>query len=200
MEFIEAIKQSDNALFWSYLALFVAMVIEGPIATISGAFLASLNFFNIFAVYFLSIAGDVAGDLILYAIGYFGGRPALLKAEEFLKVEKSLVEKISSKFQQSGGKIVFYAKISTGLCWIIFLAAGTSKMPFRKFFFFSVLGGIFWSGLLAILGYFFGHAALKIDAYIKYAGWFVFAATVAIIVIINLAKKKKSEKIISRLS
>ncbi len=192
-------QESQNAVFWSYAVLFLAMVIEGPIATISGAFLASLNILNIFIIYVLSILGDVVGDVILFSIGYFGGRPILLKAEKFLKVEKSLVEKISQKFEESGEKIVFYVKVSTGLCWITFLAAGTAKMNFKKFLLFSFLGGIFWSGLLVIIGYFFGFAAVKIDAYIQYAGWVIFAITVAVIIALNVVKKKKSEKIISKI-
>jgi len=76
------------------------------------------------------------------------------------------------------------------------LAAGVAKMNFKKFITFSILGGIFWSGFLTAIGYFFGYAANQIEQYIKYAGWIIFGATVIIIIIINLIKKKNSDKIL----
>ena len=41
------------------------MIIEGPIITVIGAFLASLGFFNIGIIFFLSLLGDIVGDIIL---------------------------------------------------------------------------------------------------------------------------------------
>lgn len=195
--FLELLQNSSSALFWSYLILFTAMVAEGPIATMTGAFLSSLGGFNVFIIYFLSILGDVVGDIILYYIGYKGGRPVLAKAEKILKVRESLVQRITEKFDKSGEKIIFYVKISTGLCWITFLAAGVAKMNFKKFLKYSILGGFVWSGFLVLVGYFFGYAAGQIEQYIKYAGWVIFGITLFFIIAINVLKKKRAKKLFS---
>ncbi len=66
--------------FWGYPIMLLLMTLEGPIVTMVAAFLSSMGYFNIFAVFGLSVLGDVLGDIVLYFIGYFGGHRALLKA------------------------------------------------------------------------------------------------------------------------
>jgi membrane protein DedA with SNARE-associated domain len=189
--FIELIENSSYTLYLSYLVFFIAAAVEGPITTVSGAFLSSLGGFNVFIIYILSVLGDIVSDIVLYYLGYFGGQPIISKAEKLLKIKKSFVTQLNERFKKNGGKIVFYVKLSTGLCWITFLAAGAAKMSFKKFIFFSFLGGLLWSGLLVMLGYFFGYAAEQIENYIKYAGWLVFGTLILIIFIFNATKKLK---------
>lgn len=172
------------------------MILEGPIVTMVAAYLASMGVFNVFIVFFISIAGDIIGDVILYLIGFVGGRPALLKAEKFLKIKHSLVEKIRRRFQKSGPRIIFYVKTTTGLCWITFLLAGAVKMNFKRFLFYSVLGGIIWSSSLTATGFFFGFAAEQINQYIRFAGWIIFAGAIAVIIGIAVFKNINRKKFI----
>lgn len=166
------------------------MIIEGPIATMVAAFLASLGLFNIYVVLLLSILGDIIGDILLYALGFFGGHPLLVKAEKFLKIKQSVIDKIKKKFKEKGSQIIFSVKTTTGLCWIAFILAGTVRMSFQKFVLFSFLGGILWSGLLVALGYFFGYAAEQIEQYIKFAGWAIFSCAVLIVLYISTRKRQ----------
>ena len=87
-------------------------------------------------------------------------------------------------------------KSTTGLSYITFITAGTLKMRLSKFVKFSILGGLVWSSLLVIFGYFFGYAAEKISEYIKYAGYIIFAAAVILFFGISLYKKKQSKEIL----
>ena len=80
--------------YWGYPTMLLLMTLEGPIVTIIAAFLASMGYFNVFAVFGLSVLGDVLGDIVLYFIGYFGGYRILSKAEKFLKIKESVVEKL----------------------------------------------------------------------------------------------------------
>ena len=164
--------------YWGYPAMLLFMTVEGPIVTMIAAFLSSLGYFNVFAVFGLSVLGDVLGDMVLYSIGYFGGQRALLRAEKILKIKESIVEKIQEKFRTSGAKIIFYVKATTGLCYITFILAGTARMQLTKFVKYSILGGLVWSSFLVIVGYFFGYAAERISQYIKYAGIIIFAGAV----------------------
>jgi membrane protein DedA with SNARE-associated domain len=187
----EQIIGLENIYSWNYLALFIAMTIEGPVATLTGSFLASLGGFNILIIYPLSVLADLVGDIILYLVGRFGGEKILIKAERLLKIEESTVDKIKDQFNQTGGKIVFFVKLTTGLCWITFLAAGTARMNFKRFVTYSLLGGVVWSGLLVVLGYFFGYAAGQIEQYLSYAGWIVFIITISILILFGFIRKKR---------
>lgn len=182
--------------FWGYPTVLFFMIIEGPIVTIIAAFLASLGYFNVFIVFGLSVLGDVLGDIILYFIGYFGGHRILLKAEKFLKIKGSVVEKLREKFRTSGAKIIFYVKATTGLCYITFILAGTARMKISKFIKYSILGGLVWSSFLVIVGYFFGYAADKISEYIKYAGVIIFAGAVIFFIGLTLYKRRQAKEIL----
>jgi len=179
-----------------YPTMFILMILEGPIVTILGAFLASLGFFNVFIVLILSILGDIAGDMILYAIGYYGGARILEKSERFLKIKPNVIEKIKEYFKKYGKKTIFYVKSTTGLCWITFIAAGSVKMNFKDFLTASFLGGIVWSAFLVISGYFFGYAFERISEYIKSAGIIIFLFVVSFYVLLTLYKRYQSHKLL----
>ncbi|KKT72354.1 MAG: hypothetical protein UW66_C0005G0008 [Candidatus Moranbacteria bacterium GW2011_GWF1_44_4] len=181
---------------WGYPTRLLLMTLEGPIVTIVAAFLSSLGYFNIFVVFGLSAAGDVLGDIVLYSIGYFGGQKILPRVESFLKISQSTSQKLRKQFNENSGRIIFYVKSTTGLSYITFITAGTLKMRLSKFVKFSILGGLVWSSLLVIIGYFFGYAAEKISEYIKYAGYIIFAAAVILFFGISLYKKKQSKEIL----
>ena len=135
---------------FGYPTLFLIMIIEGPIITVIGAFLASLGFFNIGIIFCLSLLGDIVGDIILYALGYFGGAQLLSRAEKWLRINLVTMDKLRHFFTLHGQKTIFYVKSTTGLCWITFILAGTLKMNFQKFLRASFLGGIVWSGFLVL--------------------------------------------------
>ena len=175
--------------------MLILMIIEGPIVTMTAAFLASLGIFNWFFVFAFSILGDMLGDVLLYLIGYFGGQPIAQKVIKFLKVKSSTVNNIENKFLKNGAQIIFYVKTTTGLSWVTFILAGTIKMPFKKFLLFSFLGGIIWSGMLVGLGYFFGYAAETIDKYIKFAGWAIFLAALFVMLYIVTFRKRRAKKL-----
>lgn len=182
-----------------YPSMFLLMVVEGPIATILSAFASSLGFFNAFIVFILSMIGDMVGDVILYAIGFYGGMRTLSKAQKFLKIKPATLEKIEKLFARHGRKIIIAIKSTTGLCWITFIAAGAFKMKFKDFIISSFLGGIIWSGMLVIIGYFFGFAFKKIADWLSYAQYSAIIVFVAFIIFYSLItwyKKRQSQIIL----
>ena len=179
-----------------YPAMFLIMVIEGPIAALAASFLASLGFFNIFIVFILSILGDLVGDIILYSLGYIGGARMLKKAEHLLHIKMGFVEKIEKHFQAHGRRTIIAVKSTTGLCWITFIAAGAVKMDFKTFLTGSFWGGIIWSSFLIVTGYFFGYAFNKINDYIRYAGIIIFISFVIFYLIISLYRRYQAKKML----
>jgi membrane protein DedA with SNARE-associated domain len=182
--------------YWGYPLMFVFMTLEGPFATMISAFLASQGYFNVGIVFLLSVAGDVAGDIVLYYIGYFGGPHIIPKVQKFLKLKDSTIEKLKDKFHRNSERLIFYVKTTTGLSYITFTLAGALRMRFYLFIKNSILGGFVWSLLIVALGYFFGYAAERISKYIKYAGIAIFAAAVIAVIVIGVIKKRESEEIL----
>jgi len=184
-----------------YPTMIFLMIVEGPIATILGAFASSLGFFNAFIVLALSIFGDIFGDVILYFLGFYGGMKTLHKAQIILKIKPSALEKIEKLFSKHGKKIVIAIKSTTGLCWIAFIAAGAFKMKFKDFLLSSFLGGLIWSTFLVTIGYFFGFSFKKIAdwlSYAQYAALIIFAAFIAFYSLIIWYKNRQSKIILEK--
>ena len=180
---------------YGYVILLPLMIIEGPIVTIIGAFMASVGFFNVWIVLILSILGDLIGDLLFYGAGYKWGMTFVNHVGRHIGITRKLVLRLEKFFVTHGGKTIFMVKATTGLCWATFVAAGIVKMPLKRFVMFSFFGGVMWSGFLVGIGYFFGYLYEQIAYYITYAGWVIFGIAVAVLMMISVFKKQKTEDI-----
>ncbi|KKP67091.1 MAG: DedA family protein [Candidatus Moranbacteria bacterium GW2011_GWE1_35_17] len=178
--------------YWIILPL---MIIEGPVATIMAAMLASLGAFNVWVVLLLSMLGDIIGDVIFYAAGYYWGMDFVRRIGKYIGITENLILKMEKYFQRHGGKTIFTAKSTTGLCWATFTAAGIVKMNFIKFLKYSIMGGVVWSGFLVSMGYFYGYMWREIKQYIEWVGWLAVGLAFLTFVGISLFKKYKSKRL-----
>ena len=177
--------------YWIMLPL---MIIEGPIAAMFAAMMASLGAFNVWIVLAFSILGDLIGDAIFYGLGYKYGMGFVNSVGKYMGITPRLVEKMERYFQNHGGKTIFAVKSTTGLCWTTFTAAGIVKMDFKKFMQYSFLGGVVWSGFLVAMGYFFGYLWRSIKQYISWIGWIIFAIAAITFLGITIYKKNQAKK------
>jgi len=178
--------------YWIMLPL---MIIEGPVATIIAAMLASLGAFSWIVVLIFSIAGDVIGDVMLFGLGYRYGMNFVKGFGRHIGITEKLVVRMEKYFEKHGGKTIFAVKSTTGLCWAAFIAAGIIKMDFKKFVKYSILGGVAWSGFLVAMGYFYGYLWREIGKYIEWIGWIVAGIAVLSYIVIVFYKSNKSKSI-----
>ena len=178
---------------YGYWILLPLMIIEGPIVTLIAAFMASMGIFNIYVVFFLSVLGDMLGDIAFYGIGRWQGMTFVRKVGRHIGITESLVLKMEKYFKNHGGKTIVAVKSTTGLCWATFIAAGIVKMSFVRFVWYSFVGGLVWSTFLVLMGYFFGNLYEQIADYISYAGIVVGSIAVALFIAVGIYKKDKTE-------
>lgn len=183
---------------YGYWVMLPLMIIEGPVATIIAAMLASLGAFNIFVVLLFSILGDIIGDVILFGLGYRYGMGFVRRVGKYIGITEKLVERMEKYFADHGGKTIFAVKSTTGLCWATFVAAGIVKMDFNKFVKYSIMGGIIWSGFLVAMGYFYGYLWRELKFYIAQAGWIIFGVAAVSIVLINLYKMREAKGLLEK--
>jgi len=83
-----------------YLFLFPVVVVEGPIITVIAGFLSSLGFLNIFIAYAVIVVGDIVGDIMFYAIGYYGRQKFVNRWGRFLGITSERVERLEKHFEK----------------------------------------------------------------------------------------------------
>jgi len=199
------VEQTGQHIFeflrhYGYWIMLPLMIIEGPVATLIAAMMASLGAFNAFVVLFFSIIGDVIGDVALYGLGYKYGMGFVRHIGKYVGITERLVLRMEKYFTRHGGKTIFAVKSTTGLCWATFTAAGIVKMDFKKFLKFSFLGGIVWSGFLVAMGYFYGYLWREIRDNISWIGWIIFGAAALTFTVVTVYKNWKARKMLKESS
>ena len=102
------------------------------------------------------VLGAIVGNQIGYWVGYQAGRPFVLKWGRHVKLTPERLAWVERLFVRHGGKAVFAGRFFSVSRVLEALVAGTSRMRWGTFFFYSVLGGVVWATSVILAGYFFG--------------------------------------------
>ncbi|QXN91297.1 VTT domain-containing protein [Nocardia iowensis] len=110
------------------------------------------------AVTFIAFLGDQSGYWIGRAIG-----PALFHKEDTRFFKKHYVTETHEFFEKHGPKTIILARFVPIVRTFMPVLAGVSKMNYRKFVAFDIVGAILWGGGVTVLGYFLGNVAFIRD-------------------------------------
>lgn len=104
------------------------------------------------AVILIAFLGDQSGYWIGRAIG-----PALFQKEDSRFFKKKYVTETHEFFEKYGPKTIILARFVPIVRTFMPVLAGVSKMDYRKFVTFDIVGAILWGGGVTVLGYFLGN-------------------------------------------
>lgn len=100
--------------------------------------------------------GSIIGSLIAYAVGYYGGRPIILKYGKKIRLSEEHFHLAEKTFNKYGSAAVFFGRLLPVIRTFISLPAGIAKMDIKKFLLFSLAGMLPWNFALIFLGFKFG--------------------------------------------
>ena len=129
--------------------------LPGDSLLFASGFFAQGGGFNIVALLAVAWAAAILGDQCNFMIGHFFGK----KIVESGKVKAMTPERLqkSETFLQKWGHLaIFLGRFFPFIRTFVPFIAGMGGMHWRNFVIFNVLGGITWSTLFTLLGYFFG--------------------------------------------
>lgn len=149
---------------YRYPAAFFGSLIEGPLAMVGGGMLIRLGQFEFLPLYITLVLGDLVADVIWYLVGHYAAKPFIVRFGKFFGVTIESFIKMERVFLKHDTKILFISKVTMGLGFAIatLMAAGAVRVNFRKFVVLNLAGGIVWTAVLILAGYFFGELYLKI--------------------------------------
>jgi membrane-associated protein len=117
--------------------------------------LAAGGVMNIHALVLLLIAAAVIGDSVNFAIGRWIG-PRVFRYDDSWFFKKAYLERTHRYFERYGGRTIIIARFVPVVRTYAPFVAGIGAMPYRRFFFFNMVGGVLWVALIAYAGYLFG--------------------------------------------
>ena len=120
----------------------------------AGAF-AALGSLNIWVLFLLLATAAILGDTANYWIGYFFGKKIV--AHPKIPIDESHIEETQKFFHKHGGKTIIMARFMPFIRTFAPFVAGVSRMDYKRFFLYNVIGGILWVAIATFAGYFFGN-------------------------------------------
>ena len=154
---------------YGYLAIFVLMLAESAcipvpselIMTFGGALAAGAvpgTQLSLAGVILAGVAGNVAGSYIAWAVGRYGGQPALNRLTQGtwgrrLRLREHDLDRAVAWFDRYGNKAVLIGRLLPVVRTFISLPAGIAGMPPLRFGVYTTLGCLPWTTALAVAGY-----------------------------------------------
>lgn len=169
--------------------LFLGFFLPGDSLLFTAGFLASQEFFNLWALVIISFVAAVLGDSFGYAFGRRIGS-ALFKKEDSMLFHKDHLESSRKFYEQYGAKTIVLARFMPIVRTFAPILAGVGKMRYPLFLFFNVIGGLVWSLGIILFGYFLGSVVPNPDRYL-FPIIFLIIIFSFLPLIIHFVKKKK---------
>jgi len=100
--------------------------------------------------------GGVLGDNIGYLLGRRLGREWLDRYGHRFGLRPSEIARVEGFFQRHGGKTVFFGRFVGFARALAPFLAGSSRMPYRTFLGYDIVGASLWAAGSLLVGYFAG--------------------------------------------
>ncbi len=133
---------------------FIGLVAPGETAVIAGGVIAGQGKIDVVALLLLVWACAAAGDSASYLIGRRLGRGFLVEHGPRVQITPERLAQVERYFDRHGGSTILVGRFIGIVRALAPFIAGASKMPYRTFLPYDVVGCGLWSAAFVLLGYF----------------------------------------------
>lgn len=145
-----------------------------------------------------SIAGTLGctfGSLVAYYIGFYGGRPLILRYGKYIMLQEKHLDSAERWFKRYGASAVFFTRLLPVLRTFISIPAGIARMNVVTFTVLTTLGSAIWCFALTYAGYLLGEDWESILAFFEpFEVLIIVGAVVLILYYFFYYRKKKVNK------
>jgi membrane-associated protein len=113
---------------------------------------------NLALLQVILIPAAIVGDAVSYYLGKKAG-PKIFNRPRSRFFRPELVDKAHAFYEKHGGKAIIIARFVPIVRTYVPVIAGIAQMPYRRFGFYNIIGGISWIVSMTCLGYFLGELA-----------------------------------------
>ncbi len=164
-------------------AVFVLMLLESmgiliPSEAISpfAGYLVSRGQMGFFAAVSAGVLGNLVGSWVAYFIGLWGGRELWLHYGRYVGVRAHHLHVAEKWFDRYGEFTVFISRCLPVVRTFISFPAGTARMNFAKFTFYTFVGCVPWVSALTYFGYVLGENWYRVGHFLHYLDYAVAVA------------------------
>ena len=172
--FEQSLHQLTTLKIWNYLLVLVAVVIEGPVATLLGGVWAAMGRVSFWGVLATAFLAGLLADSFWYYLGYYGREQLLGRWGRLLRVDVEAINRMEEVlFGRSAARVLFVAKLTSALVIPALIAAGITNMGWRKVMRTILPAHLLWSAGLTGLGFVMADSYRLISQKVENFGWIV---------------------------
>lgn len=164
---------ASHAAVWGFFLIFFFMAVESSfvpfpseVVMIPAGFLAyrgelttHIPWLDLLIAVICGLAGSMAGAYINYFLAEKLGRPILYKYGKYFFLSPGNLDRAEEVFRKYGDITTFVCRLLPAIRQLISIPAGLSRMPHKKFAFFTALGAGIWTAILAVVGWYLASLA-----------------------------------------
>ncbi|MGG2093598.1 DedA family protein [Bacillus sp. S13(2024)] len=141
--------------------------------------------------------GGTTGPLTLYALGYYGGRPLLLKYGKYFFIKEEQIQKADHFFAKYGPVVAFTGRFVPGVRTLISIPCGMAKMNIVQFTIYTFVAMVPVTTLYIYVGMKLGphwqKAGAMVDQYMLPILGVVFVFMLGVVISKMVKKKSRTE-------
>jgi membrane protein DedA with SNARE-associated domain/membrane-associated phospholipid phosphatase len=187
------LKDVSSALgAWTYLLVgafafletgaFVGLIVPGETVMLLGGAVAGQGEISIYLLLAIAWFSAWAGDTTSFFIGRRLGRDFVLQHGPAVGISNDRFAQVEGYFGRHGGKTILIGRFISLVRALAPFVAGSSRMRYRAFVPYSILGTGLWSAAHILIGYIFSRS---IDTAARYAGRGAFLLATLIVVVVG---------------
>lgn len=201
---VDSIVHSGGILIVSLIifaesGLLIGFFLPGDTLLFAAGLAASQGDLSIGWLIFFVFIAAVVGDNVGYEIGQRTGSKIFAKKDGIF-FRQEYLEKAQQFYEKHGGKTIVIARFTPIVRTFAPVVAGASKMSYKRFFAFNLLGGLLWAASMPLLGYWLGSKIPGLDKYIEIVIFVVVVGSILLSVAHLFKDKETRQKVKAKLS
>ncbi|HYL27898.1 MAG TPA: DedA family protein [Candidatus Nitrosotalea sp.] len=186
---------------FGYAGLFTALLLGNfgvPIGSeivlpVAGALTATGHLTNLWLTILVAIAGELAGGSVGYAIGRFGGVPAIERFGKYVHFTHDRLVRVHGFFERWGTFAIFVCRFLPFIRGVVAIPACIAEMNLVLFYLWTFLGSLIFCTFLILLGSALGTHLDAVLPLLRRGGYIVLGvAIVAIVVTVIVMRRRPS--------
>jgi membrane protein DedA with SNARE-associated domain/membrane-associated phospholipid phosphatase len=183
---------------WTYLLVgalafletgaFVGLVAPGEFTVMLGGAVASQGDISLPLIIGITWLSAFLGDTVSFMLGAHLGRGFLVRHGERVRITEDRLRRVEDYFARYGGRTILIGRFIGLVRALAPFIAGSSKLPYRNFAPFSILGTGLWAVTFILIGYFFAQSLDTVTNAVG-RGLVVFGIVVGVILAIVAARR-----------
>ena len=150
-----------------------------------GGYLVSQGKLEFWSVVAVATLGSMVGTMVDYGIGYYLGRPAVLRYGRIVRFSRERLETTERWFALHGRSVVLLTRFVPLLRTLIAFPAGIVRMEPKRFLAFSAVGILVWDIALVYLGVLAGQNSAEVGSILQ--AYFLPLGLAAIVILVIVA-------------